>query len=233
MGRLFSDSPAGVVAVVEMPVSRHYAHRARLTFFTIAPLVTLLVALVLSAIMSPIAAALIGMLTGFIAGMAAALFVRAWPVLRTLWWWSAELIGLLLLVIVINGLSQLMPAFVAVITVAAVAATAVAAPRVRRPVWAWCWCGIDRHRLRHAFAQVIRSAHRTPFASLPLMLWARPTPAGERVYVWLRPGLDADGPGRQDRTSSRWRVGRHRCGWCRRRRRGRRWSASTSPAAIR
>jgi hypothetical protein len=25
---------------------------------------------------------------------------------------------------------------------------------------------------------------------LPLILWARPTPAGERVWVWLRPGLD-------------------------------------------
>jgi hypothetical protein len=25
---------------------------------------------------------------------------------------------------------------------------------------------------------------------LPLVLWARPTPAGERVWLWLRPGLE-------------------------------------------
>ena len=32
--------------------------------------------------------------------------------------------------------------------------------------------------------------------ALPLLLWARPTPAGERVWLWLRPGLaleDLDG----------------------------------------
>ena len=26
--------------------------------------------------------------------------------------------------------------------------------------------------------------------TLPLVLWARPTPAGERVWLWLRPGLE-------------------------------------------
>ena len=26
--------------------------------------------------------------------------------------------------------------------------------------------------------------------ALPLLLWARPTPAGERVWLWLRPGLE-------------------------------------------
>src|SRR5205814_10654635 len=34
------------------------------------------------------------------------------------------------------------------------------------------------------------SANRTHSGSLPLILWAKPTPAGQRVWLWLRSGLD-------------------------------------------
>jgi hypothetical protein len=43
-----------------------------------------------------------------------------------------------------------------------------------------------RHRLRLCFAAFIATNRQ---GSLPLILPARPTPAGERVWVWLRPGL--------------------------------------------
>ena len=66
---------------------------------------------------------------------------------------------------------------------------------VRRFVWAWSWCLVDRHRLRLCFAKLVRSQVRVTGgrpADLPLVLWARPTPAGERAWVWLRPGFSLE-----------------------------------------
>jgi hypothetical protein len=57
---------------------------------------------------------------------------------------------------------------------------------VRRRIQAWAWCLIVRHRLRLCFARLIKTDRD---GTLPLILLARPTPAGERVWVWLRPGL--------------------------------------------
>ena len=55
-----------------------------------------------------------------------------------------------------------------------------------RHIIAVAWCLIVRHRIRTCFAQFIISNQS---GSLPLILWARPTPVGERVWVWLRTGL--------------------------------------------
>jgi hypothetical protein len=50
-----------------------------------------------------------------------------------------------------------------------------------------------RHRLRLSFAAFLRSRNRIHVrGAQPLILLARPTPAGERVWVWLRPGLDLE-----------------------------------------
>ena len=51
------------------------------------------------------------------------------------------------------------------------------------------WCLVTRHRIRTCFSEFIIT-NRT--GSLPLILWARPTPVGERVWIWLRPGLSLD-----------------------------------------
>ena len=51
------------------------------------------------------------------------------------------------------------------------------------------WCLVTRHRIRTCFSEFIIT-NRT--GSLPLILWARPTPVGERVWIWLRPGLALD-----------------------------------------
>jgi hypothetical protein len=61
-----------------------------------------------------------------------------------------------------------------------------AVPGIRRRLVAAAWCLIVRHRLRVCFNQFI-TANRS--GSLPLILWATPTPVGERVHVYLRPGL--------------------------------------------
>jgi hypothetical protein len=64
----------------------------------------------------------------------------------------------------------------------------------------WVWCAISRHRLRLCFTAFIAS-QRTGMA--PLILLARPIPAGERVWIWLRPGLAlADIESRLDRLST-------------------------------
>jgi hypothetical protein len=49
---------------------------------------------------------------------------------------------------------------------------------------------VVRHRLRACFSAFVRAGNRTDQGVLPLVLWARPTPAGERVWLWLRSGLD-------------------------------------------
>jgi len=70
--------------------------------------------------------------------------------------------------------------------------------RTRRLAIAWWWCLVVRHRLRLHFAQHAAGTATARHGSRPLILHARPTPAGERVWVWLRPGLsikdlEADG----------------------------------------
>jgi hypothetical protein len=57
---------------------------------------------------------------------------------------------------------------------------------VRRGIYRTAWCLVSRHRIRTCFNEFI-IANRT--GSLPLILGARPTPAGERLWIWLRPGL--------------------------------------------
>src|SRR3712207_186907 len=70
-------------------------------------------------------------------------------------------------------------------------------PPIRRRVIALGWCVIVRHRLRVCFAQFIIGNQS---GSLPFILWARPTPVGERVWVYLRPGLSlADLQGRLEK----------------------------------
>jgi hypothetical protein len=81
---------------------------------------------------------------------------------------------------------------VAVVLVAAVVVLVASVGLVRRRVVAWSWCAVVRHRLRLCFAEFIRAAQRTRPGCLPLVLWTRPTPAGERVWLWLRPGLDLE-----------------------------------------
>jgi hypothetical protein len=91
---------------------------------------------------------------------------------------------------------------VAVAAVLAVAGVCVLVPPVRRQVVAWSWCVVVRHRLRMCFADVVRATGRARPGRLPLVLWARPTPAGERVWLWLRPGLDlSDLEGKADKVA--------------------------------
>ena len=73
-------------------------------------------------------------------------------------------------------------------------------PASRRRIWPLDAVRRLRHRLRVCFTAFIAS-QRTGMT--PLILLARPIPAGERVWIWLRPGLAlADLEARLDRLAA-------------------------------
>ncbi|MEV7262361.1 hypothetical protein AB0N38_02265 [Micromonospora aurantiaca] len=185
------------MTVIEARVHRSSARNARLAFILTAVIVGLLSAVVAASYIHPILAVFVGALIGIPLGGLAWLLVRIWPVLRLLWWWTPE-IGITTVlgaawVQLVNHTSTL----VTLVVVALVVGVPAGLPVSRRFLVAWTWCLIVRHRLRVCFAQFIIANQS---GSLPLILWAKPTPVGERVWVYLRPGLSlADLEGRLDR----------------------------------
>ncbi len=188
--RLFGDRPAGAVTIVETPVSRSFARKARIAFGVTLAVVGLLVATVLAVRLHPGSAVLLGILAGAAAGAVVALVVRVWPVLRVLWHWAAEIVLGAMVLVPLSWLGSATRPLLAVGLLSAVAAVVGLVRPVRDWVVRWGSCLVVRHRLRLCFAEFIRAANRLHPGSLPLILVARPTPAGERVWVWLRPGLD-------------------------------------------
>jgi hypothetical protein len=189
-GRLFGERPVGAVTLVETPVSRSYARKTRVAFIVVSLAASSMAVAVLSLRMNLALSIVFGVLLGVCLGFAVAVVVRVWPFLRMLWHWSVEIgvtLGLLLLV---RWLAGMMPAPLALAVVLGPIAACMAVPRTRRPVMAMARCALVRHRLRVCFAEVVRTSNRIHPATAPLILLARPTPAGERVWVWLRPGLD-------------------------------------------
>jgi hypothetical protein len=177
-------SSTGTVTVIEARVHRSSARNARVAFILTAAATAALSMVVASQWMQPILSLLLGIAVGLVCGVIVWAAVRVWPVVRLIWWWTGEL---LLAAIVIDGWVLLNQAPLAVIaTVLALMAGAFVLPAVRRTVAALGWCFIVRHRLRTCFAQFIVSNQS---GSLPLILLARPTPVGERVWIYLRPGL--------------------------------------------
>jgi hypothetical protein len=69
------------------------------------------------------------------------------------------------------------------------AVLAAALPWSRRFLAGRFWCLVTRHRLQTVMWEL--RLHTRAFR-LPLVLWIRPTPVGERVWLLLRAGLSAD-----------------------------------------
>jgi hypothetical protein len=105
-----------------------------------------------------------------------------------IWWWLGELAAIAVITVVWSLLATHTPLAVRAGIVAAIIA-ALLMPAVRRPIVALGWCFVVRHRLRTCFAQFIVANQS---GSLPLILAARPTPVGERVWIYLRPGLSVN-----------------------------------------
>jgi hypothetical protein len=185
-GRTGSGRRSGTVTVIEEPVRRSYARTAKIVACVMFLAVGLLSAAVLSSIWHPIIALFAGALLGLVAAAIAAGFILAWPVVRAIWWWAPEIVIISMLVlgwVVLAGHTSLP---VRLTAVALIGGAPAVIPPVRRRVLSVAWCVITRHRIRTCFTEFIIT-NRT--GSLPLIMWARPTPAGVRVWIWLRPGL--------------------------------------------
>ncbi|MEV5694195.1 hypothetical protein AB0L43_23565 [Micromonospora globbae] len=146
----------------------------------------LLAATVASHYLHPIVGALLGGIVGALVGAVVFVLIVAWPVLRVFWHWLPEIVLGLAAVYGWNTVMQSTSLVVSLLIVALVVGLPAAIGPVRRRIMAVTWCLIVRHRLRLCFAAFIATNRH---GSLPLILLARPTPAGERVWVWLRPGL--------------------------------------------
>jgi len=175
-----------MVTVLEARVHRSSARNARLAFILTLAVVGLLTATIAADRMHPILALFAGGAIGTVSGAIAWLLVRIWPVIRLLWWWTPE-IGLALAVV--YGWTALVrhthPAL-RLAVLAVLVGVPAAVPFIRRRIVALAWCLIVRHRLRVCFKEFIIANQS---GTLPLILWARPTPVGERVWIYLRPGL--------------------------------------------
>jgi hypothetical protein len=188
--KVFAGSPVGVVSVVEASLSQTYARKARVAFLTVGAGSAMATATLLSVFAHPVLGVLIGVVAGLMLGFVTAALVRVWPVLRVLWWWSAELLVGAVTLLVPSVTARLTHPWVALLELAATAGAGAGIGPVRRRLAAWSWCLAVRHRLRLCFAEFLRAVTRSNMGRLPLILWAKSTPAGARVWVWLRPGLD-------------------------------------------
>ncbi|BFU43385.1 hypothetical protein [Krasilnikovia sp. MM14-A1004] len=177
---------SGTVTVIEQKVHRSSERNARFAFIITAIVVGLATMSVASDRMHPILAGLLAAPAAFVSGALVWLLVRIWPVLRILWWWFGEITAAIGLTYGWIALADATPAALTLGILAVLVGVPAAVPYLRHRVEALAWCVIVRHRLRVCFSQFI-IANKS--GSLPLILWARPTPVGERVWVYLRPGL--------------------------------------------
>jgi hypothetical protein len=172
--------------VIEARIQHNYARNARVAFYLTGGTVGLLAATIAADYTHPILAALTGAGCGTSAGVFAYAAVRSWPIARWLWWWTPEIIVGLAAVYGFTALATHTNLYSRAAVVMLLVGVPVTVPGIRRRLVALAWCLIVRHRLRVCFNQFI-IANRS--GSLPLILWATPTPVGERVHVYLRPGL--------------------------------------------
>jgi hypothetical protein len=169
------------------PTVRRSSLRMAKTAFIVAGLITWALSLViLSSYMNPILAVFIAVVPALPVAGGIFLVVWVWPVLRVLVHWSVEIGAGGLLLGGMSSLYHVVPGPAVAITLLAVIGVLMGLPFLRHHTLAVAWCVISRHRLRMSFAAFIRGNRE---GTLPFILWAHPTPVGERVSVWLRPGL--------------------------------------------
>lgn len=175
----------GTVTVIETRMHQAWARKARIAFWVVALATAFVAASIASTFTaSAMVSGLIGIIVGLSAGAVAFAAVRAWPYARMVWWWSGELVVLLAAYAAWSAIT-LLPLAIRFVVMASLLVVMLV-PAIRRRTVAVTWCFVVRHRLRTCFAQFI-IANRSGL--LPLILVARPTPVGERVWIYLRPGL--------------------------------------------
>jgi hypothetical protein len=176
----------GTITVIEEPVLRSYRRKAKIVFHVTWFIVAVLAATVTASKWHPVIALLAGLALGLITGGIAGAIVAAWPVIRAIWWWTPETLLAGSLVFGWIELAEHTTLAYRLAVTAAITGIPAAFKPVRARINQGLWCLVTRHRIRTCFSEFIIT-NRT--GSLPLILWARPTPVGERVWIWLRPGL--------------------------------------------
>jgi hypothetical protein len=111
---------------------------------------------------------------------------RANPVVAA-WRWRYELTGAAALAAIWIGLDTAAAAALSGGLAAALALTACFPPG-RKFLAARAWCIVTAHRIRTGCAQ---AWIHTRYGKLPVIVWTRSRPSGERVYLWCRAGITA------------------------------------------
>jgi hypothetical protein len=111
---------------------------------------------------------------------------RANPVVAA-WRWRYELAAAATLAAIWIALDTAAAAALMGALAAALALTFCLA-RGRRFLTARAWCIVTPHRVRTGCAQAWIHSR---YGKLPIILWTRSRPSGERVYLWCRAGMSA------------------------------------------
>ncbi|MEV0842223.1 hypothetical protein AB0I55_22125 [Actinocatenispora sera] len=174
------------MTIIDSSVQRSSVRRAKTAFVAAGLVSWILAAVVVASYLPPVAAVFVAVPIGFLVGLVVALAVLVWPVVRIGVHWCVEIATGGLVLAGMTGLSHVLAGPLVVGSMVAVAGVLLVPSWTRRRTVAWSWCVITRHRLRSSFAAYIRGNRE---GTLPFVLHAKPTPIGERVWVWLRPGL--------------------------------------------
>ena len=177
----------GHVSVVDPGLMYASVRRAKIGFWVTFVAVGAVTKVTARTVTSDARSWFLGVLTGFLAGAAVAALALFWPALRLGWHWAPELAAFGVLLWAYDTLTHTLPAVAAAALLLGGTGGPLLVPCVRHRVLPLLWCVVARHRLRVCFAQFLRAGDTD--GRLPFILLARPTPAGERVWVWLRPGL--------------------------------------------
>jgi hypothetical protein len=116
---------------------------------------------------------------------------RRWWVQALLvgWRWRTELVALAAAIYVWTLLNGPLGGEGAVIVIVTVIAVVFTVPHSRRIVWRRVQCVAARHRLRTCLSQLAVSNRD---GRLPWVMWIKPTPVGERAWLWMISGLSVD-----------------------------------------
>lgn len=115
---------------------------------------------------------------------------RSLPVRVAGWLWRSrvELTALTVCITTYLWLDAYLPMWGVWATLLGIMALIALTPPLRRFTHTRLMCVITRHRMRSCLNQVRAYNHD---GHLPWFLWTRPTGVGERVRLWMRPGIAA------------------------------------------
>ena len=183
--RVNAGRRGGTVRIIEDRVSRSYIRTGKIAFWVVSVVLAALTASIASSYIQPILALFLGVVVGAVAGGIVGATIMIWPVLRAIWWWLPEICSAAGVLYGFWALCAFTPLPVRLLVVACLLAP-WAFPSTRDRMMRVVWCRVTWHRLRVSFNEFIISNNR---GTLPFILWVWPTEVGERVWVWLRPGL--------------------------------------------